>query len=61
MTNQVLRIGYKDQATDIIDAVNKLIAPYGLKFVDDDLDHDGWIEYVFAVDDAALPIQSPPG
>ncbi len=38
-----IRIEYDDDALQIMENVNKALAPHGLSFVDDDEAHDGFI------------------
>lgn len=41
VSNQI-RLVYDDDQLNVIDAVNKALRPYGLKFIDDCQDHDGF-------------------
>lgn len=41
--NETIRIDIDDGALDIIDVVNKALARHGLRFVDDNQDHDGFM------------------
>lgn len=55
--NWQLRIDYKDQVADIIDAINRLVAPHGLKFRSDGLPHDGYEIYYLgsSIDSYEMP------
>lgn len=39
------RVDYDDDALTIIENVNLFLEAYGLEFVNDGLEHDGWEEY----------------
>jgi hypothetical protein len=38
-----IRLDYDDTELDIIEKVNDILQEHGLKFVDDGLEHDGYI------------------
>ena len=42
---ETLRLDYDDNAMDIMDKVNAVLAATGWQFVDDDETHDGWCLY----------------
>mgnify|MGYP001605067450 CR=1 FL=1 len=41
----ILRIDYDDNALDIMDKVNAMLAEYGYQFVNDEQDHEGFEVY----------------
>jgi len=42
MGSNTLKIDYDDNALDIMDKVNAILAKVGLEFVNDEQEHDGW-------------------
>jgi hypothetical protein len=43
---ETLRVDYDDGALDVVEKVNAALAAYGLEFVDDGEDHDGFCLFI---------------